>query len=296
MNATASAALRLESPVETPSATGVPTLIRTAIAVQGWTCDRTRGGMAGSGFLAERAAAEFGLGLRRIGTPGPAADLGWRAALDRAAPTLARAASAVRDEMDAGGMPFLFLNRCGTSLATLPPVIAAHPDTVLVWVDAHGDYNTPATTPTGYLGGMVISALCGLWESGHGAGLTPDCTILVGTRDLDPQEEALLRRDRIEMVGGTALDLDVSRIVRLIDGRPVILHIDLDAVDPSYLPTEYAIAGGLHPAALRRLVRTLAASVPIVGVELSEFELPSDADEAACAAATVIAIIEPLFA
>lgn len=88
----------------------------------------------------------------------------------------------------------------------------------------------------------------------------------------------------------------MGRIVRLIDGRPVILHIDLDVVDPAYLPTEYAIAGGLHPAALRRLVRILAASVPIVGVELSEFELPADADQAACAAANVIAIIEPLFA
>lgn len=202
MNATASAALRLESPVETASETGVSVPIRTAIAVQGWTCDRTSAGMAGSGYLAERAAAEFGLGLRRIGTPGPAADLGWREALDRAAPTLAQAARAVRDEMEAGGMPFAFLNRCGTSLATIPPVIAAYPDAVLVWVDAHGDYNTPATTPTGYLGGMVISALRGLWESGHGSGLAPDCAVLVGTRDLDPAEEALLRRDRIAIVKG----------------------------------------------------------------------------------------------
>jgi arginase len=48
--------------------------------------------------------------------------------------------------------------------------------------DAHADYNTPASTPTGYLGGMVIAALCGLWDSGYGAGLAPDRTILVGAR------------------------------------------------------------------------------------------------------------------
>jgi arginase family enzyme len=40
------------------------------------------------------------------------------------------------------------------------------PDAKIVWFDAHGDFNTPETTPTGYLGGMVLSALCGLWESG----------------------------------------------------------------------------------------------------------------------------------
>lgn len=295
MNTKTSALLRPDAS-QAPRFKSIPSAsIRTAIAVQGWTCDRTGGGMTGSGFLAERAAAEFGLGLRRIGTPAPVADLGWREALDRAAPTLAATAKAVRDEVETGGTPFLFLNRCGTSLATLPPVLAAHPDAVLVWIDAHGDYNTPETTPTGYLGGMVVSALCGVWESGHGSGLAPERTVLIGTRDLDPPEEKLLRRDHIEIVRGTALDLDVSRVVRLIAGRPVILHIDLDVIDPAYIPTEYAIGGGLHPAALRRFVRTLAVSVPIVGVEVSEFELPSDADEAACAAATVMAIIEPLF-
>jgi arginase/N-omega-hydroxy-L-arginine amidinohydrolase len=273
-------------------------LVRSATivtAVQGWTCDRVPGGMTGSGFLAEAAATRFGLDLRRIGTPGQVADLGWREALHRAAPTLDAAAEAVRETIETGRPHFAFLNRCGTSIATLPPLIAAYPDAVLVWVDAHGDYNTPETTPTGYLGGMVVSALSGLWNSGYGSCLTPDRAILVGTRDLDPLEEALLRRDRVAIVNGTTSDLDVASILRLVGGRPVMLHIDLDVIDPVYVPAEYAVPGGLHPAVLRRLVRGLAASVPVVSLEISEFELPADPVRAACGAATVMSLIEPLF-
>ncbi len=278
-----------------PSArAGVHPPIRTAIAVQGWTCDRTPGGMAGAPFLAERAAERFGLGLRKVGTPGPVADLGWRDALGRAGPTLNAAADAVREELAANATPLLFLNRCGTSLATLPPLLAAHPEAVLIWVDAHGDYNTPETTLTGYLGGMVVSGLAGLWQSGHGAGLTPQRTLLVGTRDLDPREEDLLGRDGITIIAGRGFDLATSRVADFLAGRPAILHIDLDVLDPVHFPAEYAIPGGLHPAALRRLVRVVSASARIVGVELSEFDLPVDPDHAELAAATVATVIEPL--
>jgi arginase len=267
--------------------------IATAIAVQGWTCDRTPGGMAGSGFLAERAASAFGLELVRTGARGPVANVDWRAALDRAMPTLAAARAAVHREIERGRAPLVFLNRCGTSLATIPPVLAAHPDAVVVWVDAHGDYNTPDTTVSGYLGGMVVSALRGLWDSGHGGGLTADRVVLAGTRDLDAAEERLLRRDEIEVVRSKDATLDIARILRAVDGRPVVLHIDLDVVDPTFLPTEYAIAGGLHPATLRRLVRTLAESAPIVSLEVSEFDLVEDIDQATCSAALVMTMIEP---
>lgn len=295
MKAMDSAALRL--PESRPAAkAGVHLPIRTAIAVQGWTCDRTPGGMAGASYLAERTAERFSLDLRKIGTPEPIADLGWREALGRAGPTLTSAGEAVREELAAAATPLVFLNRCGTSLATLPPLLAAYPDAVVIWVDAHGDYNTPETTRTGYLGGMVVSGLAGLWHSGHGVGLAPERTLLVGTRDLDPLEEDLLKRDRIAIVGGRGLELEASRVVDLIADRPAILHIDFDVLDPAHFPAEYAIPGGFHPAALRRLVRSVSSAVPVVGVEFSEFELPGDPDHAAVAAATVMELAEPLFA
>lgn len=184
--------------------------IRKVIAVQGWSGDRTAAAMNGSGFLAARIADTFGICLERIGTPSPVADLAWNDALEMAAPTLTAAQAAVTAESGAGRTTLVILNRCAVSLATLPPLLARHPTAVLVWLDAHGDYNTPLTTATGYLGGMVVSGLCGLWQSGFGAGLTPDRVILVGTRDLDPPEAELIERDRVAIVRGKLLDLDTE--------------------------------------------------------------------------------------
>lgn len=157
---------------------GLVTPILKVIAVQGWSGDRTGGAMNGSGFLAARIADTFGIGLERIGTPGPVADLAWNDALDRAAPTLAAAQAAVADETGAGRTIFAILNRCVVSLATLPPLLARHPTSVLIWLDAHGDYNTPRTTATGLSrrhGGVsaVRSLAIRLWRWAYSGSSNP---------------------------------------------------------------------------------------------------------------------------
>ena len=62
----------------------------------------------------------------------------------------------------------------------------ASPRRAFVWLDAHGDFNTPATTGSGFLGGMCLAAACGRWDSGFGAGLDPRRVVMSDGRDLDP--------------------------------------------------------------------------------------------------------------
>ena len=95
-------------------------------------------------------------------------------------------------EAVAAGTPLVLMSEC----TLVPPVLAAvrerHPDVALVWIDAHGDLNTPATTPSDFLGGMPFAQLLGWcfddWR--RQAGLEPpfpeDRAVLVGGRDLDP--------------------------------------------------------------------------------------------------------------
>lgn len=116
----------------------------------------------------------------------------------------------------------------------------------------------------------------------------------MGTRDLDPPEAELLARDRVAIVRGKLLDLDMEQIARLVAGRPVIIHIDLDVHDPVFFPTEYFVPGGLHPGAVRRLVRRLARSAPVIGIEIAEFDLVDDVDHAACASTLVTSIVAPV--
>jgi arginase len=133
-------------------------------------------------------------------SPSPATNLGWRESLAKAAPYLCEVAGHVEQIMRRHGLPFIFSNRRGASLATIIAMLRYRPDAKIVWFDAHGDFNTPETTPTGYLGGMVLSALCGLWESGFDAGLSPDRIILAGTRDLDPGESRLTAAHGVRVI------------------------------------------------------------------------------------------------
>jgi arginase/N-omega-hydroxy-L-arginine amidinohydrolase len=191
-------------------------------------------------------------------------------------------------------LPFIFANRCGVSLATIAAMLHHRPNARIVWCDAHGDFNTPATTPTGYLGGMVLSALCGLWDSGFGAGLSPDRIVLAGARDLDPGESELIAAHGVRFIAAKDGIIDTSRVIEALDGAPVWLHIDTDVVDPLYLPAEYRVEGGLHPAALRGLLRELVRTSELVGFELTEFEAPSSPGRRARAVQTVIRMIEPV--
>ena len=100
------------------------------------------------------------------------------------------------------------------SARSLPAVTAGlrreHPDLALVWIDAHGDLNTPETTPSGFLGGMPFAVLLG-WchdELRAAAGLEPalaaERAALVGARDLDPGERDAIARSRLVVADDVA--------------------------------------------------------------------------------------------
>jgi arginase family enzyme len=266
------------------------------LALRGWVCDRyTNAGMQGASLLARAAAVRLQAPLCELGVTEPAINLGWRENLAKASPYLREVAGEVDELMRHHRLPFIFANRCGVSLATIATMLRHRPDARIVWCDAHGDFNTPATTPTGYLGGMVLSALCGLWDSGFGAGLSPDRIVLAGARDLDPGERELIAAHGVRVIAAKDGIIDTDRVIEALDGAPVWLHIDTDVVDPLYLPAEYRVEGGLHPEALRALLRELVHTSELVGFELTEFEAPSNPGRRARAVQTVIRMIEPVF-
>jgi arginase family enzyme len=222
-------------------------------------------------------------------------NLGWRESLAKAQPYLSDVARHVDELMRDHRLPFIFANRCAVSLATIPAMLRLRPKTKIIWLDAHGDFNTPATTPTSYLGGMVLSALCGLWDSGLGAGLAPDQLILAGVRDLDPGESKLIVEQEVRVVAGKDGMIDAGRVIDAAAGAPVWIHVDTDVVDPSYLPAEYKVEDGLRPSALHALLRGLVRASEIVGFELTEFEAPKNPERRARTVRTVMRMIEPLF-
>jgi arginase family enzyme len=161
------------------------------------------------------------------------------------------------------------MGRCASGLATIPQVARHRPDSCVVWFDAHGDSNTPATTTSGYLGGLVIAGAAGLWDSGLGSDLQLSNVVLMGARDLDPSEQKLIDAGMLRLVPAGA-DL-AARLGEAIGQRPVYVHLDCDVLEPGLVPTEYSVADGLSFADLHAACAALARN-EVVGLEVAEFE------------------------
>jgi arginase len=232
--------------------------VTDVVALLGRTSDRANGRAAGARALAQALSAD----ARVVGEPGEPHAARYDEDLRAARATLEAAASAVAD-ME---RPLLTATDCSICVGTVPAVERRWPGASLLWLDAHGDFNTPDTTPSGFLGGMCLAGAVGLWETGHGAGPGPERVVLVGGRDLDAAEEELMARHGVVRTDDPAAALA---------GRDVFVHLDVDILDPTVMPGQlYPAPGGLDLTQLRELLADVAARARIVGAEITCFSTP----------------------
>ena len=234
----------------------------------GPTGDHNDRGMAGAPIVGRELSRRLRLEPTTIGEPRPATSAPWDRALADALPGLVALRDVHAGMLSRGQVPVIAASRCAASLATLPNVATLRPDAVVVWFDAHADLNTPAGSTTGYLGGLVLSAAVGWWDSGLGSGLAPDRIVLGGSRDLDPPEQALVDDGTIKLAAGPHL---MDQLDRYIGNSPVYVHLDCDVLDPGTVPTDYRVPGGLGLDDLADVARRLGRN-DVVGVEVAEFE------------------------
>ena len=261
------------------------------IVCQGRVGDRSEKTIEGAARTAQALERRYGAKACWVGTPTAPARDSWCNSLPRARETLVALREALAASIGNGTLPVMVANTCSASLASLPVVARTFPDAVVLWIDAHGDFNTPDTTNTGYLGGMVLAAACGLWDSGHGAGLRPEQTILVGARDIDVAEGELLREFGVRIIPPT--DATPEMLLATIDGANVWIHIDWDVLEPGFVPADYDVPGGLLPAQLRQILAAIP-STRVLGLEVAEFHSSSDEAGSADPIATILDTLSPL--
>lgn len=259
---------------------------------QGRIGDRTNGAIPGAAALAHALSNACGLPIRSLGTPEPARIDNWDRALAGAGRTLHELARAVDQSLVAGHLPLLVVNTCSASLATLPTAARHFKDLSVLWIDAHGDFNTPATTGSGYLGGMALAGASGIWNSGYGGGVKPERTLLIGARDIDPAEAHLIQAAGVQVI--SPAETDQADIARWVGTGPVWIHIDWDVLEPSFVPAAYQIADGLLPDQLKAILAAIPQS-QIAGIEIAELEFSDDPIAAERAVRTAMEIVAPLF-
>lgn len=186
-----------------------------------------------------------------------------------------------------GCLPVVLSGNCNTAaVGALTGIGGAG----VVWMDAHGDLNTPETTPSGFFDGMALTVATGKsWRTLTAPlrGFQPldeRNLIHVGARDFDPPELELikgspitllqvedLRRDGIEAALGGALDDLASRV------EQVYVHIDLDVLDPSELrANSFAVPGGLTVAEVEEIIRTIGRHLRIAAAGLTSYDPDED--------------------
>ncbi len=161
-------------------------------------------------------------------------------------------ADIVADQIKADILPIGLMANCNGLMGMLAGHQRAGPNwkplrVGLVWVDAHGDFNTPETSLSGMMGGMPVAISTGqcLHHIRRASGLEPPLPMsyvtMVGVRDTDPMEQYLIDKHQISQITvedikrlSPAIDMEMDRLSRITD--IVYVHVDLDILDLEDIP------------------------------------------------------------
>ena len=212
------------------------------------------------------------------------------------------------DSLEAGALPLVLggdHSLAAGSVAASAEWVRGHTGQPVgvIWVDAHGDMNTPGTTSSGNVHGMPLAALLGqepreLSGIGTSPSILPEHTVLVGIRNLDEQEKNQIRASGVHVF--TMKDIDrhgiatvAERAIALASAGTGGIHVsfDLDVCDPTFAPgVGTPVKGGLDYRESHMIMELVADSQRLVALDLVEVNPTLDVRNATAEFATELAI------
>ena len=219
---------------------------------------------------------------------------GFRAEIATGFALMRRLSERVAAARTAGALPLVLAGNCNSAVGTVSGIAAASPAgdrrRGVIWLDAHGDYETPETTTSGFLDGTGLATLTGrCWRALAASvpGFAPlpgDHAVLVGARDVSAAETTALAGDGVRWIhpaaiaerGAVALE---PALAALQGGgvREVYLHVDLDVHDPAVAPANgYVVPGGLTPEAVRAAVRLVRERFDVAAAAFTAYDPAHD--------------------
>ncbi len=183
-----------------------------------------------------------------------------------------------------GGFPFIIGGDHSVSIGTMAGLAAVDPRSGLIWIDAHGDFNTPDTTPSGNIHGMALAVNLGYGDErltsiggNHPKALEAN-TVLVGVRDLDPGEREALKASDITVFTMREVDelgmrgvMERAIVIASKGVSRVHLSFDLDVLDPDEAPgVGTPVKGGITYREAHLALEILADSGILTSMEMVE--------------------------
>ena len=204
----------------------------------------------------------------------------------------------VADAVSGERLPMVLAGNCNVTLGVRAGLLAAGgrapAELATVWLDAHGDFNTPAISETGYLDGMPLAMLTGrafpeVWPALGGTPAPERLVLHAGGRDIDPAEADAMTVSELLVVSGAelgyrglgeALAPALDELVKRAGGGgfaarrpPAMLHVDIDVADPALAPAvQFPSPGGLTVAELLAAVEMTGGRFDLRAVSLTSFD------------------------
>jgi arginase len=190
---------------------------------------------------------------------------------------------ATADAVTQAARPLVLSGDCPTSRASVAVLQRRHRDLTVLWLDAHGDFNTPAISTSGYIGGMAIAMLTGrtpgLFDDTLGLRPVPDTSIvLADARDLDPAERDALAASQVRRV--PADPAAITAALGELGPAPVYLHLDIDVIDSADLSgARFPSGPGPSLTQIEECLAAASATADIVGAYLACAWLPEHVND-----------------
>jgi arginase len=208
--------------------------------------------------------------------------------VDAAFELIRRVSDRVRLAREAGAFPIVLSGSCFAAVGVVAGLDESEPG--VVWFDAHGDFNQPESSTSGYFDGMGLAVLAGsAWQgllaTVPGARPLPEsAVVLAGARDFDPAEETRLRASQIVHLTSEHLRSPETLVAALRGGVPKItglyVHLDLDVLDIEAARVNvYGAPGGLDGDQLDGLLDALMRTFPVRAVSLTAYDPAYDVEE-----------------
>jgi arginase len=195
----------------------------------------------------------------------------------------------VRTATDNGQLPIVLAGSCDVGKGVLAGF--EHSRCGVIWIDAHGDFNTPESTITGFFPGMSLAVIAGhcyrnYWRQiGDNTPISEKAILLLGVRDLDPEEHERLRRSDIQVVqwrnGKPQSDVRSSLDTLAKQAQDIYIHIDMDAFDPQLAPgvADRPVPGGLSLQDFEEIIREVTARFHVRAATLATYNPERDREE-----------------
>ncbi len=199
-------------------------------------------------------------------------------------------AECVRSAVCNKRFPLVLAGNCNSCVGTIAGIDSKRLG--IIWFDAHGDFNTPETTVTGFLDGMGLAMAAGrCWRSLlrtiPGFNPVPEsCIVHVGSRDLDMQERKMFEEANVPLVTiNPTGEIDIlsafkAALVTLknrVDG--VYLHIDMDVLETEQGKANHlAVPGGLPSGIVEKAIRIIKEHLKLEGCAIASFDPDYDKD------------------